>query len=82
MDISGVQLIAKILGNLSAHFDLVRPACDNLDQNKQTLASLTSRLLREETRIALRDEAEEPSATFHAMNGNRHAPRKKFIYIM
>ena len=34
------------------------------------------RLLRAETKIALREEAEEPSAAFHAMNGNRPTPRK------
>jgi len=55
--VSNVALMAKILGSLPSKYNALITAWDSVDTDKQTLQSLTSRLIKEESRMNATDES-------------------------
>jgi len=68
--------MAKILGSLPAKFSAFVTAWDSVDANNQTLESLTQRLIKEENRMSVLDEA---SGALAAISMKPNKEKKKRI---
>lgn len=64
-NVSDITIMAKIIGSLPLKFSAFVTAWDSADANNQTLHMLTQRLIKEEGRMTVMDEA---SSAFTAMN--------------
>ena len=55
--VSNATIMAKVLGSLSSKYAAFQTAWDNVPADMQTLENLQERLIREETRLSVDDEA-------------------------
>ena len=69
--------MTKILGSLPAQFRSFHQAWLSLDQTKQTIKNLTSRLIDEDTHLSVADDSEK--ALVASSNVNKGANREENI---
>lgn len=76
--LSDVTIMAKILGSLPSKFSAFVTAWDSVDPDKQSLDSLTTRLIKEETRITVMDENTNALAAMNVRKSRKHTDKKNF----
>lgn len=77
-NLSVVTIMAKILGSLPSKFSAFVTAWDSVDPDKQSLESLTTRLIKEETRITAMDDTTSALAAIN-ISKSRKFNDKKFV---